>query len=542
MLVKKRVRVRAGWLLGFALLAIPAHCQSKWAHQYGDCPPWQSCNRTLLANPEPILAEDGGLILASPAHADESGYSIVQLLRLDPHGNLSFARSYIEKGTAFCAIAGPSQNTVIAAMSFDDSDPNVRPSKFYVFGCDKGGTVRWSKEYIEAGNWYSGLRTSDGNLLIMDDTSNLVKVNSQNGSLLWVWGYYIPFLAPGRAFTSRAVTETPDQGLAMLLEGHTDGLRILKTNSEGDLLWCQRYPELALQGTDKVWFKSTGDGGFVFAGRLRSASGESVVVRMDNQGSVLWAKRAVWAGDTNPWSLGLRGAVPASPGKFLVHGGASYFDDQGTVKGLQFLAQINDAGSLEWSHGWMRPTPGVSAIIPVDDGFLLPGSGGDYAENYSSMTLLKLNREGHAPGCRAEWPGVLRLEDTAVTAVAEPGFVRETNPYAQARDAQIQSREVIDIPDRVICGEAFPGVMSVKTLKNPLQLKLVGWNFQKGSQVLIDGKMVSKSTFKGSDKLGKTTLMASGSGLKKLLPKGQSVCLTVRNPDGHESVCYAYIR
>lgn len=82
-----------------------------------------------------------------------------------------------------------------------------------------------------------------------------------------------------------------------------------------------------------------------------------------------------------------------------------------------------------------------------------------------------------------------------------------------------------------------PAISSVSKLANPLRLKLMGTNFKSGAIVKIDGTAVPTTTYKSP-----TQLIAKGSTLKTLVPKGRQVTVTVLNPDGGESAGFSYTR
>jgi predicted acyl esterase len=85
----------------------------------------------------------------------------------------------------------------------------------------------------------------------------------------------------------------------------------------------------------------------------------------------------------------------------------------------------------------------------------------------------------------------------------------------------------------------LPGVSvnGVVALSSPLRLKVSGTSFQSGCQVEIDGKPAPKTAFKGA-----TRVLAQGSGLKSMVPKGVTVQVTVVNPDGGHSSPFPFTR
>ena len=82
-----------------------------------------------------------------------------------------------------------------------------------------------------------------------------------------------------------------------------------------------------------------------------------------------------------------------------------------------------------------------------------------------------------------------------------------------------------------------PGITSIMALKNPLRLKVMGTNFKTGATIKINGTPTPSATVKSA-----TQILAKGSALKTLLPKGTQVMITVANTDGGESAPRAFTR
>lgn len=84
---------------------------------------------------------------------------------------------------------------------------------------------------------------------------------------------------------------------------------------------------------------------------------------------------------------------------------------------------------------------------------------------------------------------------------------------------------------------AAPAVASVKKLGDPFRLSVAGSGFQDGCAVTIDGASVPSTKYKSA-----VQVLAKGSGLKEMVPKGTTVQVRVVNPDGTASAAYAYAR
>jgi hypothetical protein len=80
-------------------------------------------------------------------------------------------------------------------------------------------------------------------------------------------------------------------------------------------------------------------------------------------------------------------------------------------------------------------------------------------------------------------------------------------------------------------------VAGVSWASDPPRLKVSGSGFEAGSEVRIDGAAAPQTKFKSS-----SLVVAKGSALKSMAPKGVSVQVTAVAPDGRTSAPFAFIR
>lgn len=82
-----------------------------------------------------------------------------------------------------------------------------------------------------------------------------------------------------------------------------------------------------------------------------------------------------------------------------------------------------------------------------------------------------------------------------------------------------------------------PVITGIQKATNPLRLKVSGQNFLVGCSVFIGTQAAPQTVYKSAG-----LVVAKGSTLKEMLPKGVPVCVTVRNPDGTQSDCWMFTR
>lgn len=90
----------------------------------------------------------------------------------------------------------------------------------------------------------------------------------------------------------------------------------------------------------------------------------------------------------------------------------------------------------------------------------------------------------------------------------------------------------------VTTGPDGPTVSSVYKASSPFRLKVIGNDFVSGAQVQVNGVAVPQTKFKSYSFL----VAKKGAALKAMCPKGVTVTITVRNPDGSVSNEFNYTR
>jgi len=81
-------------------------------------------------------------------------------------------------------------------------------------------------------------------------------------------------------------------------------------------------------------------------------------------------------------------------------------------------------------------------------------------------------------------------------------------------------------------------VSAVSKLTGPYRLKVKGSNFAAGCTVLIDGKPVPETACSSPSEV----VAKKGEALKAMTPKGVAVAVVVGNPDGGQSLPFAFTR
>ncbi|HEU5059033.1 MAG TPA: hypothetical protein VFU21_21015, partial [Kofleriaceae bacterium] len=184
-----------------------------------------------------------------------------------------------------------------------------------------------------------------------------------------------------------AILPTDDGGA--LVAGSTNSFSptprdawLVKVDALGHVGWQLAYGDLD-GATDLV---DMGDGYLVTAGRLGATVDTIDLVRIDDNGAVLWARRY-----GHPDGVGPARVVRAQDGGFLVAGTLSL-----TSSADFFAARFDAAGELLWArtYGGADGDEAWAAVATSDGGFLLVGDTSSFGVTYTAIWAVKLDGDG----------------------------------------------------------------------------------------------------------------------------------------------------
>ncbi len=309
----------------------------------------------------------------------------------------------------------------------------------------------------------------------------LVRVDSI-GNLVWEYPY-------GFTDYANAVVQTPDGGFVAAGWGSPGWymeFMLLKTDSLGNQVWLQHYPEARGAAYDMV---PTADGGFVISGQVEYLSGpDAYLMKTDPDGNVLWnhtydlggmerftkvaacqdggfmmvgrhnveingsvslfAIRVDHKGDTlwqrvyeRPGSQFANDVKGLADGSLVVVG-TNLATDNNYGANDNFIACLSDNGEILWWRNFGSPdsSEGLRAVLPVNDGFLVAGGLGVQNEIVSRAYLAKCDLAGNHI-----WHRVFNVRDYScligVTPLADGRYVLAgktgciISPFIYAPDA-----------------------------------------------------------------------------------------------------------
>ena len=265
---------------GFWLVKTDASGNIQWNKTYGT-----TINDWAYALVQTV---DGGYALA--------GIGFANLVKTDASGNMQWNKTYgsgysesvlqslIQTGDGGYALAG---YTGSSGVGMDD---------FWLVKTDASGNMLWNKTYGGTGDDMarSVIQTGDGGYALVGWTDSfgaggddfwLVKTDA-SGNMLWNKTY-----GGDTADEAYSVVQTGDGGYALAgstwSSGHDGDFWLVKTNSNGNLLWSNTYGGTSDESAYSI--VRTSDGGYALAGYTDSfgAGGDDFwLVKTDASGGV----------------------------------------------------------------------------------------------------------------------------------------------------------------------------------------------------------------------------------------------------------------
>jgi hypothetical protein len=185
-----------------------------------------------------------------------------------------------------------------------------------------------------------------------------------------------------------AILPTDDGGA--LLAGSTNSFGptpldawLVKVDALGHVAWQLAYEDLDV-ATDAI---DMGDGYLVTAGRIGVTVSQLDLLRVDDNGALLWAKRIDDAQGLGPSRL-----LKTQDGGFLVAG------TRNSTSGADFFAiRFDAAGEVVWSktYGGTDNDSAYAAVATSDGGFLLVGETSSFGVTFTATWAIKLAANGN---------------------------------------------------------------------------------------------------------------------------------------------------
>jgi hypothetical protein len=195
---------------------------------------------------------------------------------------------------------------------------------------------------------------------------------------------------------------------------------ILKLDSQGNIQWQKTYGGWSYDDVGRV--QQTSDGGYILGGFTQSfgfGPQDMLIIKLDSQGNIQWAKTyGVMGGE-----IGFH-IRQTQDGGYIVSGSTSSFGSGGVDL---LVLKLDPNGNIQWAKtyvgaGHEYPWGAVIDQLP-DGGYVLVGSTSSFGAGGYDILALKLDSNGDIPGC-----GFIASANVCVIDVTSLIYVSIPNP------------------------------------------------------------------------------------------------------------------
>ncbi len=337
---------------------------------------------------------DGGYIIAGYTESFGAGQQDVWLLKTDGSGNTVWTKTY---GGAYDDWATYVQQTidggyVIAATTA--SFPYTVGGAMWLMKTDPQGDTIWTEIYNWCDQAWSVQQTSDSGYIVSgrrgfyawDDGYVVIMKTDANGDTSWCKFYFRGAMAA----TGSCVHETFDGNFvataAMYTWNGTGFSFLLKTNSNGDSLWCNEYWHPMGYGYTSCLFSitQTADSGYITCGAKGGDTLGLWIVRTTAQGDSIWMREYE---DSLSGRFGNSVQITNDDCFIFTGGGGTWWFPFGDL----FLLKTDENGDSLWctQYGGAGDDIGNEVRQTDDGGYIIVGSTGSYGAGGSDVWIIK---------------------------------------------------------------------------------------------------------------------------------------------------------
>jgi len=319
---------------------------------------------------------DGGYIIGAHSESFGAGSHDVYLIKCDLNGDLIWTKVY---GGSSADGAYSIQQTVDGGyiISAHTSSFGAGQHDIYLLKTDDNGDTLWTKNYGGSNGDFlrSVQQTSDEGYVFVAETLSfgagsadvyLVKTDS-SGNLMWTKTY------GGRSSDyGYSVRQTKDGGY--IIGGYTSSfgtgmsdVYLIRTDSSGDISWAKTYGGTSSDFGYSV--RQTADEGYIIAGYTESfgTAGDVYLLRTDSDGNLLWSQSYGGTGNDRGWSV-----QQTTDGGYVI---AGYSESFGVGDKDVYLIKTDEFGSSGCNESTAGTVVGNTATI-VNSTQTSIGSGG----------------------------------------------------------------------------------------------------------------------------------------------------------------------
>jgi hypothetical protein len=430
-----------------------------------------------------VQTPDGGYAVCGGSysfnHVGSSGWATPWLVRLNSSGQVLWQRYYVRPQAAWVwrIVNTLDGGFALCGVWWAPSTSGYPPQYSYLMKLSAAGEVQWQKAFGPDDVILKGLcQLSTGG-----------------------------FAAVGYCYYA---------GVSSPLEA------VLRLDTDGNLLWYRRFeiPNDYNSSESPSAVTEARDGGIVVGG-----GNPGQIRKLDRDGNTLWSQRAAIVVEHEDWAT-IHSLLPLDGGGYYAAGNFSHMGVYSQDNyGGSLLIKLDEDGTILWARGYIanaRDPSSTQACLTQDGGVAFIGPIPSPTDSVTTV-LVKTDSEGNlSDPCMV-------TRDIRNLWTSEPS--QESSISQEAIEATCESLVPSPVPstanldsEDTLC----PVIRSVKILQNPFRLDVKGFNLWWGAYVYVNGQQAPGTKhISTSEQIGK-----GGDALKRMLPKGQPVCIQIGEP------------
>jgi len=320
-----------------------------------------------------IPADNNGFLIVGSSRSFNMNYTAAWAVRIDSSGNMVWNKTYLEDyGSEFRYAQKTTDGFLLVGNAFFSSGNEDA----WILKIDDQGNALWNKTIggDRFNKVFAAATAPDGFVFagLADSSKNgnscalLLKTDTE-GNLLWNKTYEE---MQDSAFRTILVTTTGDYVIAGYCDttqnGNCDSL-LMKTDSRGNVIWNETFGGLE---SDKAYALASSTNGYIIVGETHSnleADADAFVTKTDLDG------RPVWKQTYGGADFDLASAITSTGnGEYLV---AGFTFSYGNGQRDFWFFEIGDLGDLVWSRTCGRKgfEEAYAAVKISDDEFVIGG-------------------------------------------------------------------------------------------------------------------------------------------------------------------------
>lgn len=349
--------------------------------------------------------KDGGYIIAGSCKRYRRGTDIL-VMKLDSYGNLEWEKTFGGKNNDRAySVQQTLDGGYIIAGEIELSFSPLKGGDIVLIKLDSKGNLLWQKTF--GGNDFDEAKsvkcTKDGGYILAGWTSSygngdsdyyVIKVD-KDGKVLWqkIYGGN----SDDEAFD---ICESVDGGYVIVGRTFSSGTKswevyVIKIDNNGNVLWEKLYGGDGDDYGESIY--PTKEGGYIIAGRSDSFTNkydEIYILKIDSKGKLQWQK--FYGGKYLDWAKSIK--VTPDDG-YIVTGVTDFYQTQDyKIKSDIFVLKLNSKGNLLWLKKFGKDGEDIATAIDTttDGGYIVAG----YSNSFSKFTVdydiyvIKIDKEG----------------------------------------------------------------------------------------------------------------------------------------------------